>query len=60
MKTDAMTSINAWYYSMRACGQGHGGISTFTALMDMPGSMTSKNYDNLVNKFTAATKDVAK
>ena len=35
-------------YSMRACGQGHAGIETFTSLMNMPRPMTANNYDKII------------
>lgn len=47
------------YAIMRACGQGHSGLSTFTAMMDMPGAMTARNYDKIVTKFSAIVKTVA-
>ena len=43
-----------WY-----AGQGFSGLETFTAIMDMPGTMTSKNYDKIANKLSATAKDVA-
>ena len=44
---------------MRACGQGYSGLDRFTSLMDMPGAMTNKNYDKIVQKFTSIVKEVA-
>ena len=43
-----------WY-----AGQGFSGLETFTAIMDMPGTMTSKNYDKIANKWSANAKNLA-
>lgn len=46
-------------YAMRACGQGHGGMETFTSLMNMPKPMTQKNYDKMAVRVKDAVKKVA-
>ena len=44
---------------MRACGQGYGGLQTFSAVMDLPGPMTSNNYNKIVDNLSTAAKGVA-
>ena len=46
-------------YAMRACGQGHRGIETFTSLMNMPKPMTRNNYDKMNIYIKTAAKKVA-
>ena len=41
---------------MRSMGQGYHGIKKMTALMDMPHSMTTNNYDKIVNNITTVVK----
>ena len=46
-------------YAMRACGQGYGGLKTFSAVMNLPGPMTSNNYNKIVENLSTAAKEVA-
>ena len=46
-------------YSTRACGQGYAGLEKFVSLMNHPKKMTSNNYDKIVTKLIAATKEIA-
>ena len=58
--TDKSFDINKrTIYTMRACGQGYGGVSMFSSLMNMPGCMASTSYDKVIKKFHAASKFVA-
>ena len=44
---------------MRACGQGHAGLETFTSLMNLPKPMTINNYDKIVSIIVTKVKEVA-
>ena len=44
---------------MRACGQGHAGLETFTSLMNLPKPMTINNYDKIVSIIATKVKEVA-
>ena len=46
-------------YAMRACGQGHPGLETFTSLMNLPKPMTINNYDKIVSIIATKVKEVA-
>ena len=45
--------------SMTACGQGYAGLEKLTALMNLPKSMTTNNYDKIVNRLNIIVKEVA-
>ena len=45
-------------YSMRACGRGYAGLEKFVSLMNLPKPTTSNNYDKIVTKLIAATKEI--
>ena len=45
-------------YAMRVFGHGHSGIEKFTHLMNLPKPMTKNNYDKIINKVTAVTKEI--
>ena len=46
-------------YAMRACGQGHAGLETFTSLTNLPKPMTINNYDKIVSIIATKVKEVA-
>ena len=44
---------------MRVCGRGYAGLERFTALMNLPRPVTQSNYDKIVKRIVAASKNVA-
>ena len=47
-------------YSMRNCGVGHKGLQRFFGLMNMPKTLTRKDFDRLLNKILDAAENVDK
>lgn len=46
-------------YAFRSFGQSHAGLEKFTAIMNMPRPMTSKNYNKVISSLLQNTREVA-